>query len=256
MEIPYSKSMDLTNSFTISFWIFAVQADNDPNAANDTKRNTCAVIAKGSKGSGTGDDFTYLISLTGSTGQLSVRMDQFGVKFLSVGRVLVNRWTHLALVGDAMNNVVALYIHGVLDISTSLTNQNLVTEGPTTSTYVGGVPWSTPCVTPLFIDDLRIYVRAVSALEIAAESYPSLGPVEPNYARLGCAECVFADAENACLNMADYELCTKMELQAGGSYLARTLGWSQDGTQFWSTSDIGKQTANARKQALCCRSSR
>ncbi len=57
-------------------------------------------------------------------------------------------------------------------------------------------------------DDLRVYNRALLPEEIAAESFPSLGMLEPGFAIFGCDQCLFDVAVKACPPF--YHLCYKV----------------------------------------------
>ncbi len=124
---------------------------------------------------------------------------------------------------------LSLFLHGVLD---SNENSGGGVQEPPSPVYVGRVPWADPkCRIPFFIDDLRIYARALTRPEIEAESFPSLGAVEPSFAHLGCLSCGYGDAVGSCRS--NYHLCSQTELNAGGYAVARAMGWGDAATQIW-----------------------
>jgi len=66
----------------------------------------------------------------------------------------------------------------------------------------------------LLLDEVRFYNRPLLEFEIQAESYSSLGDIEPEYIKLGCIDCTLEKSEKSCLDT--YHLCTAIELHNGG----------------------------------------
>lgn len=76
-----------------------------------------------------------------------------------------------------------IYLNGVLDSINSTIGYTKTNEK---NLYVGCVPWhKEDCTVSSYIDDLRVYTRAVNEYEIEAEASTALGFVEPSFVSLG-----------------------------------------------------------------------
>jgi len=79
---------------------------------------------------------------------------------------------------------ITLFVNGVKDSSAKHTVQQAIPEA---SVRVGGSPaTSDKCDMPLLIDNLAFYAKKISRASIAADSFPSLGNVEPGFVLVGC----------------------------------------------------------------------
>jgi hypothetical protein len=156
--------------------------------------------------------------------------DAATVSVSSSSRVQFERWTHIAVVRKSKS--LQLFVNGILD-GMNVTDSEGSTELNQGSLYVGNTPWQVDAGTfPMYVDELKLFGRAVSADEIEAEASPALGGVEPAFARLGCASCSYDDATTSCPE--DYHLCSAMELHIGGYQIARTMGWGEWSSHIWS----------------------
>jgi len=235
LEIPHSKTLGALNEFSLSFWLFFPEA-LDPKLPHD-----CPIIAKGTAN----DKKLFSFSVDAASRTLTFNSLSNGGKVSSRGRIGPNRWTHITAVRSA--NTLSLYLHGVLD-HTEQSHGGL--QEPPSPLYIGRVPWADKqCRVPFFIDDLRIYSRPLGRSEIEAESFPSLGAIEPSFAHLGCLGCGYGDAVGSCRN--NYHLCSQTELNAGAYQVARAMGWGDAHTQIWANSGASNPPTGSRL-AMCC----
>jgi len=162
-------------------------------------------------------------------GVLGDMVDQGIEAFESNARLARGRWFHIAVVRFSSQRRTRLYVNGILDASQETKGNTAVNTGPL---YVGGDPAAgDQCNVPMYIDELKVYDRALDHDEIQAEAAPSLAGVEPSFLRLACRDCPLAIAQQNC--PADYHICNSLELHMGGYQVARTLGWLKQGTHVW-----------------------
>jgi len=223
------------NEFTLSFWLYF------PDSLDPASPKDCPIIAKGTSN----DQKLFSIAVDASTRTLTFNALGKGGRVSSRGRIGPHRWTHITAVRSS--GQLSLFLHGVLDSSE---NAGGGVQEPPSPVYIGRVPWADKkCKIPFFIDDLRIYSRALARPEIEAESFPSLGSIEPSFAHLGCLGCGYGDAVGSCRQ--NYHLCSQTELNAGGYAVARAMGWGDAQTQIWVNSGNSNPPPGARL-AMCC----
>jgi len=159
-----------------------------------------------------------------------------------------------------------LYLNGVLDvISKPITGGG--GWGATNSPFYLGTIFpsvsSSSQSDDFLIDDFKIWSRPVTWLEVAADSFPSLGGLETYYTKLGCdvAGCTCSQAISACQHTSShtttklhYHLCNENELYSGAYQIARTMGWTNWDTKLWILEKQGCVGADEEelRLALCC----
>jgi len=234
LQIPHSKSLEALNEFSLSFWLYF------PEPLDPKMPRSCPIMAKGTKA----DQKLFAISVDAQARSLTFESLANGGKVTSRARIGPHRWTHVTAIRSSRS--LSLFLHGVLD-NTEGSRGGL--QEPKSPVYVGRVPWSDKkCHVPFLIDDLRIYNRVLHRAEIEAESFPSLGAIEPSFAHLGCLSCSYGEAVGSCRN--GYHLCSQTELNAGGYQVARAMGWGNEQTQIWVNS--GNNPPKGVRLAVCC----
>jgi len=235
LEIPQSKSLAALSEFSLSFWIYF------PETLDPKFKGDCPIIAKGVAN----DRKLFSFSVDASTRTLTFHSLASGGRVSSRGRIGPHRWTHVAAVRSSKS--LSLFLHGVLD-QTEQSSGGL--QEPSSPVYIGRVPWSDKnCRIPFYVDDLRIYSRALSRAEIEAESFPSLGAIEPSFAHLGCLSCGYGDAVGSCRS--GYHLCSQTELNAGAYQVARAMGWGDSQTHIWTNIGNSNPPPGVRL-TMCC----
>jgi len=223
------------NEFSLTFWIYF------PETLDPKLPKNCPIIAKGTAE----DRKLFAVSVDSASRALSFHSLAHGGRVSSRGRVGSRRWTHVAAVRSS--RTLSLFLHGVLDHTEQSAGG---VQEPASPIWIGAVPWADKkCRVPFFIDDLRIYNRVLSRSEIEAESFPSLGAVEPAFAHLGCLGCGYGDAIGSCRS--GYHLCSQTELNAGGYQVARAMGWGDSQTQIWTNTGNSNPPPGVRL-AVCC----
>jgi len=235
VQIPQSKSLAGLNEFSISFWIYFPDT-LDPKLPKD-----CPIIAKG-----LGDNRKlFSISVDASGRALAFNSLAKGGRVSSRGRVGPRRWTHVTMIRSS--RTLSLFLHGILDHTEQSSGG---VQEPTSPIWIGKIPWADKkCRIPFYIDDLRIYDRVLNRNEIEAESFPSLGGIEPSFAHVGCLSCGYGDAIGSCRS--GYHLCSQTELNAGAYQVARAMGWGDAQTQIWVNIGNSNPPPGARL-AMCC----
>jgi len=234
VQIPHSKSLAGLNEFSLSFWIYF------PETLDPKMPRNCPIMGKGT----TNDAKLFAITVDAQARSLSFESLANGGKVTSRARLGPHRWTHVTAVRSSRS--LSLYLHGVLD-NTESAKGGL--QEPSSPLYLGRPPWSDAnCHVPVMIDDMRIYNRVLHRAEIEAESFPSLGAIEPSFAHLGCLQCSYGEAMGSCRN--GYHLCSRTELNAGGYQVARAMGWGNSQTQIWVNN--GKNPPSGVRLAVCC----
>jgi hypothetical protein len=87
----------------------------------------------------------------------------------------VNEWVHIACVYDSVNNTKSIYINGVLNVTVNTTAGAKI-AATTLNTYIGYRPLIGTVAESFFngmLDDVRIYMRALSAEEVDYLSDPT-----------------------------------------------------------------------------------
>ncbi len=222
-EAPNAKN---STGFTASGWFFL--SSDRINARSVTKG--CHII-------GTGQFSLALLP--------SRHLIVHGVSHSFTSHAVLRRgvWTHLALVYDQPTQALQLYVNGIRDVLGKNTGDKDKTGNLNeTTVYLGGFPAThsrfSACRVEYLIDDLRISNRPVSAVELAAESFPALGAVEASFVTLGCGRLGTCNRLQAVRSCAEgYHLCTQRELNAGALYVARTQGWIEWSDEVWAAPD-------------------
>eukprot|EP00933_Yihiella_yeosuensis_P070613 TRINITY_DN78748_c0_g1_i1.p1 TRINITY_DN78748_c0_g1~~TRINITY_DN78748_c0_g1_i1.p1 ORF type:complete len:413 (-),score=54.49 TRINITY_DN78748_c0_g1_i1:153-1226(-) len=263
LEIPESKSLN-TKDFSYSFWIFLKSDAHGytAKAGKPAQEFKCPIISRG-RGSNLFKQqrFDGGVLVDRVSGHLRIELSTLSPAsahqtsdkgfftmmdrshdvntfssieaFESHSRLRPGRWFHVAVVRNDAQRRTRLYINGVLD-------QNYATQGFTSasqgSLFVGGSPSlakSGNCKTSsLYLDELKIYSRPLSADEVQAEAASALAGVEPSFVRIGCVDCLLETAMENCPG--GYHICTTREMHMGGYQVARTLGLIDKDTHVWS----------------------
>jgi len=236
IQIPHSKSLAGLNEFSLTFWVYF------PETLDPKMPKNCPIIAKGVAD----NKKLFSVSVDASARGLSFASLGSGGRVSSRGRVGSHRWTHVAVVRSS--RTLSVFLHGVLD---SREQARGGVQEPDSPIWIGRVPWSdAKCHVPFYIDDLRIYARTLRRHEIEAESFGSLGAVEPAFAHLGCLSCSYGDAIGSCRS--GYHLCSQTELNAGGYHVARAMGWGDSQTQIWTNTGGAAPAPGPARLAMCC----
>jgi len=239
MVVPHKPKMALKD-FSYTFWVHLL------DDATHQGLRVCPLLRKGGAANAQQDGQAPLppapaILLDRQTRHLRIEvatsggppgdMVELGTEaFESNARLARGRWFHIALVRINGQRRTRLYVNGILDASQSSKGFTAPNSGPL---YVGGdAGVRDKCNVPMYIDELKVYSRALGHDEIQAEAAPSLAGVEPSFLRLACAECPLAIAQQNCPDK--YHICNSLELHMGGYQVARTLGYLQKGTHVWS----------------------
>jgi hypothetical protein len=242
MVVPHKDKLSLQD-FSYTFWLHLL----DDTSVHQGLR-VCPLVRKGGAANALEEGEAPLpsspaILLDRQTRHLHVEvgteggapgdMVELGTEgFESNARLSRGRWYHIAVVRLNNQRRTRLYVNGILDASQSSKGFTAMrNSGPL---YVGGDPrWSQDgCNVPMYIDELKIYNRALDHDEIQAEAAPSLAGVEPSFLRLACVDCPLAVAQQNCPDK--YHICNSLELHMGGYQVARTMGYLQHGTHVWS----------------------
>jgi len=233
LTIPNSAQFQLQD-FSYSFWVYLL-GDDTTAPASDSPR-WCPLVRKGIHETATRQFASAPAVLhSRSTGRVRVSLTtsvagtEDGEFVESNARVLPNRWMHITVVHKNAMKRLSLYVNGILDATATLHGMVVPNDFPL---YVGGDPFTIDdCEHPMYIDELRIYSRAIMAHELEAEAAPALAGMGPSFTRLGCLSCPLRSAVESCPS--GHHLCTSLELHTGGYQVARSLGWLGQGTHVW-----------------------
>ena len=245
MEVPDAPDLDV-RLFTVTTWVYMYR-DAD---AGDSFR-WCPILQKG-RDDPSGAVYNRSPALFYDRRDRGLRAfvlttsaDAYpqGEFVDSNARLPYQRWTHIAVVRGERR--IRLYINGIIDAMNT-------TEGFTftnsDSFFIGGAPGYTEnCPVRHLQDELRFYSRELTEEEIEAEASGALGELEPRYVRLGCINCVYADAIAACPS--GYHLCTSIELHSGGYQVARANGWVNWNSRVWAH---GSPSDSELGLGVCC----
>jgi len=230
----------------LSFWLYL---QGDPDALDQW----CTVVAMGDDDGGVANaaQLVLAVDVNFFSGRLRVTSTNALKKneyIYSVAQLAFGRWHHLAVSRDAANSV-SLYTDGVLDQSVLF--QAVATGLPEYRIWVGRAPWdSAKCLSPFLFDEARFYARPLASFEVEAESFPSLGAVEPGFAAFGCAACSYVEADAACAKL-HRTLCRRSELVSGALQVSYALGW---GSRRDAYHELESRTdPDVKKIGLCCR---
>jgi len=241
LVVPHKEKLNLQD-FSYTFWLHLL---DDVSGVHQGLR-VCPLLRKGGAADAMQEGQAPLppapaILIDRQTRQLHVEVGTQGgptgdmvdlgtEAFMSNAKLARGRWFHIAVVRLNAQRRTRLYVNGILDSSQSSKGFTAVNSGPL---YVGGDPGSRDqCNVPMYIDELKVYNRAIDHDEIQAEAAPSLAGVEPSFLRLACVDCPLAIAQQNCPDQ--YHICNSLELHMGGYQVARTLGYLQAHTHVWS----------------------
>jgi len=253
-EVPSSTSLATTfNHVSVSFWAYFV------HDLEDKHNFDCPIVYMGKE-----FDSLFELKYNPETRHLSATRIRNWVTLRSLARPRTSTWHHIAITISKKH--FRLYVNGILDTQAQIPPQldaSKVIPRPLFQFYAGGVPWegskkrggSGRCSVPLLLDDLRLYNRVLRKHEIQAESFPSLGSVEPSFIKFACERCYFEDARKACPK--SYHLCHKPELLAGALAGARKMGWVGLNVPVWEndvtdSNPEHKGSPSEMKAGICC----
>jgi len=253
-EVPSSASLATAfDEVSVTFWAYFM------NDLENKQNFDCPIIYLGKQA-----DSLFELKFNPETRKLSATRIRNWVTLKSVAKPRTATWHHIAL--TVSKRSVRMYINGILDTQAAVPKEldaKKVIPRPLFQFYSGAVPWegsrkrggSGRCSVPLLIDDLRLYNVALRKHEIQAESFPSLGSIEPSFIKYACERCTFEEARKACPK--NYHLCYKPELLAGALAGARKMGWVSLTSPVWenditdtNTSHRGSPTE--MKAGICC----
>ena len=250
--IEVSNSDDLnSNDFTITFWLYVI---ND-NYSNNKGIRFCPLLQKGDDNLNDKEyqrgpalyfdrkDRNMKVYITTSD-----KENEQGESFTSNGKITFQRWLHIAITKN--NNIVKLYINGILDSKAELKG---TASSIKSSFYIGGAPWlKDECDYPFLIDEMRYYNTGIDEDRIQAEASPILGGIEPSFLQIGCIDCSLKEAGTVCPE--DYRLCSSIELHTGGYQIARSMGLLQWDTHLWTFNALStpNEFEKLKGLALCC----
>ena len=153
VTIPDSTSLDLTSGMTVEAWV-------NPSALGATTTSWRTVAFKERIGG-----MAYALYANNGSGALPAGQLNIGGEQSAVGftPLLLNTWTHLAVTYDGAS--LRLYVNGTQVGSRPQSGSLLVSDGPLT--LGGNRVWGEHFAG--LIDEVRIYNRALSSTEIAAD---------------------------------------------------------------------------------------
>lgn len=241
MVVPHKEKLNLED-FSFTFWLHLL---DDTSGVHQGLR-VCPILRKGGAVDALQEgqaplppapailldrQTRHLHVEVGTSGGPTGNMVELGTEaFISNAKLSRGRWFHIAVVRLNSQRRTRLYVNGILDSSQSSKGFTAPNSGPL---YVGGDPGARDqCNVPMYIDELKVYNRAIEHDEIQAEAAPSLAGVEPSFLRLACVECPLAVAQQNCPDQ--YHICNSLELHMGGYQVARTLGYLRPSTHVWS----------------------
>jgi len=204
-----------SNEFTLSFWIFLIQGQED---------GFRTIISKGSNS----QELTPSIYLWPDLTRLHVRVSSdvnWNEGLDSNSYLQYQRWTYVAVTYS--HGLVQLYIDGMLDNQAIVNGGIRVNKGPF---HIGSDPWHAGAI--FYMENLKFYDTALTNSYLMAEASKPLFVADGNYyAVLGCDSCNYAQAENSCQE--GYQVCSMQELFAGAYQTARSLGWFNNNKDVW-----------------------
>jgi hypothetical protein len=232
--LPHHEAMQ-GQGMTVAFWIYLLQ---------DSGGMYRYIMRKGAEG----DETSPTIQLHQESRRLHIRVKTEGQdeeRFDSVGFIPKRRWTHVGLVLEGEQ--ARLYINGIRDQLLVLRGRVRFNNGPIT---LGG--GGSNAGVKSFIDDVRVYNEGLEEARMHSLAHGALGPVSPDFAKLGCNNqpCTYAKAQHGCPET--YHLCAARELYAGGLQVARAQGWFLLNTRVWPAKAPVHMSAQEQRLAICC----
>lgn len=232
MEVAHSAMFDSID-LSISLWMYLME---------DSTNSYRTIFRKAA----TPADMTPALMLLPNNRQLHVRLStsENVVKgFDSIAVVPLRRWTHLAYVLKG-GVTLTLYVNGIKDCPVLGSNGARCPPGGSAfmwdegdvhfnngPLYVGGDPFMPG--TPMFVDNLKIYKRALSAHEVHLEAHGAQGAVPVQTLQLGCSRCTEVALQQVCVELENYHPCLCEELMSGGLNVARSMGWLRGSSTNW-----------------------
>lgn len=201
------------NELTVSMWLFLAQ---------DSIGSWRTLLRKGDA-----SEQTPTLQLWPKERRLHARVTTEGGEAEGVDSVAVvplRRWTHVAFV--VQGKLLQLYVNGVFDAQVVTRRQARFNRLPL---YLGKDPWHPG--TRGFVDDARVWDRALDEEEVRALAQGALGPMGPTDVTLGCLMCKLEEATGSC--DAGYHLCSEKELFGGAYTVARAQGWFHLSDKIW-----------------------
>jgi hypothetical protein len=165
IKVPHDDALNLIGNFTISVWY---KSDGCATACDPPAYHT--IIMKRDVSVGPGDDWPWGVSISyinGGSGTefkklYSTRRSNGNADYLwTESQIQINTWQHAVFI--VQDNVQSIYIDGVLDSSGTFT---LTPPSNTKDMQIG---WSLRTGLEQFkgqIDDIRLYSRALTSLEV------------------------------------------------------------------------------------------
>jgi len=153
-----------------------------------------------------------------------------GERLWSNSFIPLHRWTHVAAVAEGHS--LRLYINGLLDSENTTVGTILQNTGPL---FLGGDPWRSTGGFDGYVDEAKLYSRALTTDEIQAAASFALGGVEPSFLELGCMGCPLESARTTC--RATYHLCNTRDMYSGGLMAARAMGWATSNSHIWTAEE-------------------
>eukprot|EP00928_Gymnodinium_smaydae_P017882 TRINITY_DN16828_c0_g1_i1.p1 TRINITY_DN16828_c0_g1~~TRINITY_DN16828_c0_g1_i1.p1 ORF type:complete len:417 (-),score=63.12 TRINITY_DN16828_c0_g1_i1:267-1517(-) len=250
VAIPGAAQLRLVD-FSVALWAFLLE---DDEGAAALAPSWCPLLRKGVHAP-SAREFQSAPALlySAATGGLRVSVTTtadkgpYGEFVDSNARLLPNRWVHLAIAHHGKK--LLLYVNGILDAVKTLSGKVTPNSHPL---YIGGDPFTVKqCAQALYIDNVRMYSRALTPHELQAEAAPALGGVDPSFVHLGCPLCTLSEAARSCPG--SRHVCTALDLHTGAYQVARALGWVRGGTHIWTLGDLERGTKAPEKGlGLCC----
>jgi len=161
-----------------------------------------------------------------------------GERLWSNSFIPLHRWTHVAAVAEGHS--LRLYINGLLDSENTTVGTILQNTGPV---FLGGDPWRPTGGFDGYIDEYKMYNRALTTDEVQAAASFALGGVEASFLELGCMGCPLDSAKGTC--RASYHLCNQRDMYSGGLMVARSMGWATSNSHIWTAEEAQLMDANS-----------
>jgi len=244
VEVPHHDSMN-AQTFSMSFWFYLIKDPQYNTRWRSNEKDWVSIVQKGKNDNQRSPAFYIeprIRQIKVAVSTTDPDSDTEGGMVLSNARVQFERWTHLSVVRKGKS--IQLYVNGILDGQNVTSGTTEINKG---ALYIGNTPWQVDSGTfPMYVDEVKMFARALSSDEIEAEASIALGGVEPAFARLGCSSCSFEEALKSCPE--DYHLCSAMELHIGGYQTARIMGWGEWSSHIWSRGV--RETAEQKEESL------
>jgi len=235
LTLPHTQAMQ-SQGMTIAFWMYLL---------GDSGGAYRYIIRKGDEGTA---DFTPVIQLHQESRRLHIRVKTEGQedeRMDSIGFIPKRRWTHVGLVLEGEQ--ARLYINGIRDQMLILRGRVRFNNGPFTLGGKGQTGVES------YIDDVRVYNEGLEEARMHALAHGALGPVGPDFAKLGCNNmpCTYQKAQQGCPD--SYHLCETKELYAGALQVARAQGWFMLNTRVWpNKARVASTQSHETRLAICC----